>query len=165
MNDDRGPPRRGRGPSPYNPDSAEQAGEDNPYREAPPVADGISPPAPVESAPRAPDAPPIGGEAPALPAAVAPASVGDGQFTAPPSAPPREPRAPREPRGPHEQNGRRGRRNRGRGRQQGGGPVGDRPQQGGSPPAPMQLVPTGETKGWFDPARDGGFIRRPQASY
>ena len=68
-------------------------------------------------------------------------------------------------RGPHEQNGRRGRRNRGRGRQQGGGPVGDRPQQGGSPPAPVQLVPTGETKGWFDPARDGGFIRRPQASY
>jgi transcription termination factor Rho len=29
----------------------------------------------------------------------------------------------------------------------------------------VQLVPTGETKGWFDPARDGGFIRRHQASY
>jgi transcription termination factor Rho len=29
----------------------------------------------------------------------------------------------------------------------------------------MQLVPTGETKGWFDPARDGGFIRQPQSSY
>ena len=29
----------------------------------------------------------------------------------------------------------------------------------------MQLVPTGETTGWFDPARDGGFVRRAQASY
>jgi transcription termination factor Rho len=29
----------------------------------------------------------------------------------------------------------------------------------------VQLVPTGETRGWFDPARDGGFIRRAQASY
>jgi transcription termination factor Rho len=27
------------------------------------------------------------------------------------------------------------------------------------------LVPTGETRGWFDPARDGGFVRRAQASY
>src|SRR5439155_649346 len=32
-------------------------------------------------------------------------------------------------------------------------------------PTPMQLVATGETTGWFDPARDGGFIRRAQASY
>jgi transcription termination factor Rho len=29
----------------------------------------------------------------------------------------------------------------------------------------VQLVPTGETTGWFDPARDGGFVRRAQASY
>ncbi|HEX6599956.1 MAG TPA: transcription termination factor Rho [Gemmatimonadaceae bacterium] len=67
----------------------------------------------------------------------------------------------REQRGPrqHEQNGRRGRRNRGRGRQ--GQQGGDR--QGGAPNVP--LVPTGETKGWFDPARDGGFVRRAQASY
>ena len=41
--------------------------------------------------------------------------------------------------------------------------MGERPQ--GGPPAPVQLVPTGETNGWFDPARDGGFIRRAQASY
>jgi transcription termination factor Rho len=79
---------------------------------------------------------------------------------------PREPRAPREPRGPHEQNGRRGRRNRGRGRQQSGGAAGgtgERPQPG--PAVAMPLVPTGDTRGWFDPARDGGFVRRPQASY
>jgi transcription termination factor Rho len=62
------------------------------------------------------------------------------------------------------QNGRRGRRNRGRGRRDPGqGPVqGERPQ-GNAQPA--QLVPTGETTGWFDPARDGGFVRRAQASY
>jgi transcription termination factor Rho len=29
----------------------------------------------------------------------------------------------------------------------------------------VQLVATGETTGWFDPARDGGFIRRAGASY
>ena len=33
------------------------------------------------------------------------------------------------------------------------------------PPQPVQLVATGETTGWFDPARDGGFVRRAQASY
>jgi transcription termination factor Rho len=62
------------------------------------------------------------------------------------------------------QNGRRGRRNRGRGRREGGGPQGGvqgERQQGG----PVQLVPMGETAGWFDPARDGGFVRRAQASY
>ena len=31
--------------------------------------------------------------------------------------------------------------------------------------APAPLVATGETVGWFDPARDGGFIRRAQSSY
>jgi transcription termination factor Rho len=29
----------------------------------------------------------------------------------------------------------------------------------------MALVATGETRGWFDAARDGGFIRRPSNSY
>jgi transcription termination factor Rho len=56
------------------------------------------------------------------------------------------------------QNGRRGRRNRGRGR--GGGP---REHQQSAPPAP--ITPTGTTQGWFDAARDGGYIRRPQNSY
>jgi transcription termination factor Rho len=51
--------------------------------------------------------------------------------------------------------GRRGRRNRGRGR--------PRDQQSHGPPAPV--VADSETRGWFDPARDGGFIRRPANSY
>jgi transcription termination factor Rho len=102
---------------------------------------------------------------PAIPGVPADASFGGAAAAPPPHRGPREPRGPRDPRAPHEQNGRRGRRNRGRGRQQAGGGGGgtERPQPG--PAAAIQLVPTGETRGWFDPARDGGFIRRPQASY
>jgi transcription termination factor Rho len=63
-------------------------------------------------------------------------------------------------------NGRRGRNQRGRGRQrqpqqQGGGPRGE-PQQRG-PVAPV--VPDSETTGWFDPQREGGFVRRAANSY
>jgi transcription termination factor Rho len=139
--------------------------EDNPYREGPvgsaaPAADegGRTPdPAPV--------APVSGAEVPPpLPTAAAPnpSVSAEPQFGGGAAAPVREPRDHREQRGPrqHEQNGRRGRRNRGRGRQ--GPPGGER--QGSGPPN-VPLVPTGETKGWFDPARDGGFIRRAQASY
>ena len=56
------------------------------------------------------------------------------------------------------QNGRRGRRNRGRGR---GGGGREHPQS--APAAP--ITPTGTTQGWFDAARDGGYIRRAQNSY
>ncbi|HEX7938517.1 MAG TPA: transcription termination factor Rho, partial [Gemmatimonadaceae bacterium] len=33
------------------------------------------------------------------------------------------------------------------------------------PQVPLVLTPVGDTTGWFDPSRDGGFIRRPQFSY
>ncbi len=163
MNERRRPPRRGRGPRSGAPVSTDQPGEDNPYREGP--TDGDTAP-PAESAPRVtePAAPAANNEvAPPPVSPQPPATNGDAPFAAAPVATPqRDQRDQRGPRGPHEQNGRRGRRNRGRGRQQqmAGG---ERPQQ--NPSAPVQLVPTGETKGWFDPARDGGFIRRPQASY
>ena len=55
------------------------------------------------------------------------------------------------------QNGRRGRRGRGRG--------GPRPEQGGGAPVPAVIVAEGEAEGWFDPSRDGGFIRRAAESY
>jgi transcription termination factor Rho len=62
-------------------------------------------------------------------------------------------------------NGRRGRNQRGRGRQrqpqQQGGPRGE-PQQRG-PVAPV--VPDSETTGWYDPQREGGFVRRAANSY
>jgi transcription termination factor Rho len=51
-------------------------------------------------------------------------------------------------------NGRRGRRNRQR------GPRGEHQQQ-----APIAVVAEGTAKGWFDAARDGGFIRRASTSY
>ena len=183
MNERRRPPRRGRGPRSNRP-AAEQ-GEPNPYRDGP----DDSGDAPVERAPIATEvAAPLPSSAPPLPAppsppatathAVDPSSTPD---TVPPMAAgaPAQPMASPAPRvdngtytPPREggsgfqerQNGRRGRRNRGRGRREPGqGQVpGDRPQ-GNAQPA--QLVPTGETSGWFDPARDGGFVRRAQASY
>jgi transcription termination factor Rho len=66
----------------------------------------------------------------------------------------------------HPGGGRRGRRNR-RGRQRGGGaPAGGgavaEHQPSGPPPV---IVPDGTTEGWFDPARDAGFIRRADNSY
>jgi transcription termination factor Rho len=78
-----------------------------------------------------------------------------------------------------ERNGRRHRRHRGRGRRGGGGggggSGGDRGQGGGNggnsatmdagPQVPLVLTPVGDTQGWFDPSRDGGFIRRAQFSY
>ncbi|HEU4995634.1 MAG TPA: transcription termination factor Rho [Gemmatimonadaceae bacterium] len=81
-----------------------------------------------------------------------------------------------------DRNGRRHRRHRGRGRRGGGrgdgGPGGGtggggggagtftgEQQAGGAPHAPVVLTPVGDTQGWFDPSRDGGFIRRAGASY
>ena len=66
-------------------------------------------------------------------------------------------------------NGRRHRRHRGRGRR-GGAPTGtvtggSNEQQQPPTPSPIVLTPVGDTHGWFDPSRDGGFIRRAAASY
>jgi transcription termination factor Rho len=68
----------------------------------------------------------------------------------------------------HRNNGRRGRNQRGRGRQR-------QPQGGQQPNAPRgeqvsrapaaPVVPDGESTGWFDPQREGGFIRRAANSY
>jgi transcription termination factor Rho len=55
-------------------------------------------------------------------------------------------------------NGRRRRRGRDR------GPRREHPQQQQQQPQ-AALVPSGETKGWFEPSRDGGFIRRATNSY
>ncbi|HXY30003.1 MAG TPA: transcription termination factor Rho [Gemmatimonadaceae bacterium] len=52
-------------------------------------------------------------------------------------------------------NGRRGRRGRQRG--------GPRPEHHNAPPA--AVVADGSTEGWFDAARDGGFVRRAVESY
>ena len=59
-------------------------------------------------------------------------------------------------------NGRRHRRGRGRGPRRENNNNNQQQQQ---PQQPMQVTATGETRGWFDPARDAGFIRRPANSY
>jgi transcription termination factor Rho len=71
-------------------------------------------------------------------------------------------------------NGRRGRNQRGRGRQRqqtgprggggGGGGGGAAAEQASRAPV-APVVPDGETTGWFDPQREGGFIRRAANSY
>ena len=178
MNERRRPPRRGRGTKPYTGPATDEAGEDNPYREGP---------APDESAADAPERPVSAttvdapAERPVRESAEAPpddtGTSSSDMSSAPPPAmaaslgdrPPHEggyTRAPGagHPRDAQGQNGRRGRRNRGRGRREPGQPQGERPVPG-PPPAPVALVATGETVGWFDPARDGGFVRRAQASY
>ncbi len=84
-----------------------------------------------------------------------------------------QPREGNQPRHPgerdHRNNGRRSRNQRGRGRQRqqngprGGGAGGGGEQASRAPVAPV--VPDGETTGWFDPQREGGFVRRAANSY
>ena len=80
----------------------------------------------------------------------------------------RHPNAPRDRDSRHNNNGRRSRNQRGRGRpqqqqrqQQQNAPRGEQ-----TPRAPLApVVPDGETTGWFDPQREGGFVRRAANSY
>ncbi len=110
-------------------------------------------------------------EAPAIPAESpdGASSNGTGEYAAP---------RPQDQGGNrHERNGRRHRRNRGRGRtrdNRGGGenraggdnrPENREPRDTQSPQAPVVLTPAGDQKGWFDPQRDSGFLRRAEASY
>jgi transcription termination factor Rho len=62
--------------------------------------------------------------------------------------------------------GRDNRRDRGRGRNQRGRGRNQRGQRDQGPRQPMApVVPDSETTGWYDPSRDGGFIRRAANSY
>jgi transcription termination factor Rho len=70
--------------------------------------------------------------------------------------------------GSQDRNGRRHRRGRGRGPRRDGPVQSNQPQQSHQaqqPQAPVQIVATTETRGWFEGARDAGFIRRPGNSY
>ncbi|MEO8335612.1 MAG: transcription termination factor Rho [bacterium] len=174
MNERRRPPRRGRGPRTTGPDT-ENGGEDNPYRETPASAETDTEPVERVAATEAPPEPRVSREIEPPPVADSGGSGAETSEASTANAPPAPPAERTRPEGgfngaqareQHGQNGRRGRRNRGRGRREPGqNTTGERPIQGGAPPAPIVLVPTGETVGWFDPSRDGGFIRRAQASY
>jgi transcription termination factor Rho len=77
----------------------------------------------------------------------------------------RQPGGPRERDHRHNNNGRRSRNQRGRGR---GGPQRQQtaPRGEQAPRAPVApVIPDGETTGWFDPQREGGFVRRAANSY
>ena len=65
----------------------------------------------------------------------------------------------------HERNGRRHRRNRGRGRSRDNRGDTREPREAQAPPGPVVLTPSGDQTGWFDPQRDGGFLRGAEASY
>jgi transcription termination factor Rho len=63
-------------------------------------------------------------------------------------------------------NDRDNRRDRGRNRNQRGRGRNNRGQRDQGPRQPMApIVPDSETTGWYDPSRDGGFIRRAANSY
>ncbi len=171
MNERRRPPRRGRGTRPTSNPAAENDGEDNPYRESPAAVEGgtelpergssgadLTERAPRESEiPRANDGPAGDGESNGTQEV---SSVGPAERTRPEGG--IGGGLPRDSQG---QNGRRGRRNRGRGRREPGQGPADRPNGGVPPLAHVALIATGETTGWFDPSRDGGFVRRAHASY
>jgi transcription termination factor Rho len=95
------------------------------------------------------------------PAPGAPSTTPSSENVTPPSGTPpaRQPGHPQHQGGRDRfgQNGRRGRRGRGR--------SGPRPEHGGGAPVPAVIVAEGDTEGWFDASRDGGFIRRASESY
>ena len=177
MNERRRPPRRGRGARPNNRPATENDGEDNPYRESPaesgtePLERSHEAEAPAEPAPR-PSEVRSTDDGPTTRDDANPSESNGVLAPTPASGTERvrsENFAGGGSQGGHPrdqgQNSRRGRRNRGRGRRDPGQVPGERPVAGGAAPGPVVLVPTGETAGWFDPARDGGFVRRAQSSY
>ena len=120
----------------------------NPYRDPDPSnAPGDTPAGPAPGG--APERLPSASDAPASPEGAGPegAPVDRGYQNPGPDQ--------RYDRQQYQSNGRRGRRHRGR------GPRRDHQQQ--IPQTP--IVPDTAVAGWFDPSRDGGFIRRAEYSY
>ena len=185
MTESRRPPRRGRSARPKKAkgDAALEGQNDaDPYLDAsapvaapvdeapPPAPAYIPPPAPIES-----------GDG-AAPSASAPDASSNGTPQQQNGQRPWQDRGERPDRGDRNERGGRGRRGRRqRGRRRGGdrenearGPRPDRPERPDRPDGghgerdagpPQILVIDGETSGWFDPARDAGFVRRAEYSY
>jgi len=115
-----------------------------------------------------------GSPPPGAPQAPPPPLPNPQQYDQQPLGQGREGNQQRQPAGPrerdnnrHNNNGRRSRNQRGRGRpqRQGNAPRPD-PNQNQAARAPLApVVPDGETTGWFDPQREGGFVRRAANSY
>ena len=142
MTDRRRPTRRGRGPRPQNHVPADSSTDSSPYREdtIPPNGGGEVVNGDVETPTPGGDS----GNAGAQPQGAGSQRRG------------RDGKDPRETRdGRFGANGRRGRRGRGR--------SGPRPESHAAPAPPVVADDT--AIGWFDTARDGGYIRRPTDSY
>ena len=149
----------------------------------------MDPSIPAPDAAQIPDArdnmtsPALPSPAPAPPSSGGPSSPGGPQSPQPPAnqqydqqpmAQGREGNQQRQPGAPrdrdnsrHNNNGRRSRNQRGRGRpqRQGNAPRPDQNQSQASRAPLAPVVPDGETTGWFDPQREGGFVRRAANSY
>jgi transcription termination factor Rho len=170
MNERRRPPRRGRGTRPYSRPPAENGAEDNPYRESPdegtaePQDRAATSEAPPETATPPAERSSADDDARGDDEGPSTSATGLGERARPESDGVAGAQRNSHPRDAQGQNARRGRRNRGRGRREPGQVLNERPAAS-APQGPIVIVPTGETVGWFDPARDGGFIRRPQSSY
>jgi transcription termination factor Rho len=167
MTEARRPNRRGRSRRSGNRSAADSAAEPNPYRDASPATESPGSDAPPSegegreapgntASPRDSATPPSanngsdssGGEAVSSagnrPARDGGGGGGGGNRHRPNDRP------------GFDRSGRRGRRNRGRNQQR-------RDQTDRTPSTPVTA--DGETLGWFDPSRDGGFIRRAANSY
>lgn len=164
MPERRRPHRRGRRPSKRQTAAEQQNGDSNPYRdseidnEGPVNEESSSRFEDVEASPPAP--PPS--DAPAPPSEPTERNNGADSGSSAPAQhhQPHQHQRQFEQRGDFQnRNGRRGRRHRGRGRRGGGG----HQEQFSGPPQPV--TPDSETKGWFDTAREGGFVRRAANSY
>ena len=168
MTERRRPFRRGRKPYNKRQQGADPYAEPNPYRDgdaegAP--GNGGSPDAAESGPPHEPRG--ASGDEGAPPTTSPPGGADEGngvrEGIAPREAQPGNERQPRPDfqRRDDDSGGRGGRRNRrrhGRGRREGG-----QQQQQQQPQLPT--VADSETVGWFDPSRDGGFIRRAANSY
>jgi transcription termination factor Rho len=162
MNERRRPGRRGRRPF-HRRRQFDAGSESSPYRDTAPEGRADAPPDyPMSDLEAGGGEPPGGSEAPPQDAGsdgAAPPRENDGRpvSDSAPAGPPRFDFARQESGGAEfhqHRNGRRSRRHRGRGR------------RGQEPQVPQQpVVADSETLGWFDPSREGGFIRRAASSY
>ncbi|HSA57553.1 MAG TPA: transcription termination factor Rho [Gemmatimonadaceae bacterium] len=162
MNERRRPGRRGRRPF-HRRRPNDAGGEPSPYRDAVPEGQIDAPPdagvadadGPAATEAEGNDSPPRSGNGEED---GGPNGAESAVSETPPGAPPRPDRPDFQHRQDrdfdNQRNGRRHRRHRGRGR---------RGQEQQYPPTPVTA--DSETLGWFDPSRDGGFIRRAASSY
>jgi transcription termination factor Rho len=179
MNERRRPHRRGRGPRPIG--RQQQEGEPNPYRDAPDegtgpetvAATGVS--QPPESDPASNEPPPApppresADDATGFVTGPAEAAQAPGQTASEPQQNQREDRYQGHQQRNQQHNNHQYNNGRGRHQNQGGGRGrrnrGPRREHVAPQGPPQPITADGETAGWFDSSRDGGFIRRAANSY